>query len=58
MTPEEFAKKAQEIKEKNEGQAEANGHIDMDRLMVEFLESLVYKDVFDILFIITYIWYS
>ena len=44
MTPEEFAKKAEEIYKKNEGQAEANGHIEMDRLMVECLESLGYKD--------------
>ena len=58
MTPEEFAKKAREIYEKNEGQAEANGHIDMDRLMVEYLESLGYKDGCDILFSMTHIWYS
>lgn len=50
MTPEEFTKKAQEIYDKYEGYAEEDGHIDIDRLMVECLESLGYKDGCDILF--------
>lgn len=35
-----------------------SGHIDMDRLMVECLESLGYKDGCNILFSMTHIWYA
>lgn len=58
MTPEEFAKKAQEIYDKNEGYAGEEGHIDIDRLMIECLESLGYKEGCDTLFSMTNIWYS
>lgn len=49
MTPEEFAKKAQEIYNKHKGYAGEEGHIDIDDLMTECLESLGYKDGCDIL---------
>lgn len=49
MTPEEFAKKAQEIYDENEGYAGENGHIDINALMTKCLESLGYKDGCDIL---------
>lgn len=58
MTPEEFAKKAQKIYDENEGFAGESGHIDIDRLMVECLESLGYGDGCDILFSMTSIWYA
>lgn len=58
MTPEEFAKRAQKIYDENEGFAGENGHIDMDRLMIECLESLGYEDGCDILFSMTSIWYA
>lgn len=44
MTPEEFAKRAQKIYDENEGFAGESGHIDMDRLMIECLESLGYEE--------------
>lgn len=58
MTPDEFAKKAQEIYDKNEGYAGEEGHIDIDRLMIECLESLGYKEGCDTLFSMTNIWYA
>jgi hypothetical protein len=58
MTPEEFAKRAQKIYDENEGFAGESGHIDMDRLMVECLESLGYEEGCDILFSMTSIWYA
>lgn len=58
MTPEEFAKKAQELYDKHEGYAEEEGHIDIDRLMTECLESLGYKEGCDTLWSMTNIWYA
>lgn len=58
MTPEEFAKKAKELYDKNEGYAGEEGHIDIDRLMTECLESLGYKEGCDTLFSMTNIWYA
>lgn len=58
MTPEEFAKKAQKIYDKHEGYAGEDGHIDIDRLMTECLESLGYQDGCDILWSMSSIWYS
>lgn len=57
MTPEEFAKKAQELYNKYEGYAGEEGHIDIDRLIIECLESLGYKEGCDTLFSMTNIWY-
>jgi hypothetical protein len=58
MTPEEFAKKAQKIYDKHEGYAGEDGHIDIDRLMTECLESLGYQDGCDILWSMSSIWYA
>lgn len=58
MTPEEFAKKAQEIYDKHKGYAGEDGHIDIDSLMTKCLESLGYKDGCDILWSMSGIWYS
>lgn len=58
MTSEEFAKKAQELYDKHEGYAGEEGHIDIDRLIIECLESLGYKEGCDTLFSMTNIWYA
>lgn len=58
MTPEEFAKKAQKIYDKHEGYAGEDGHIDIDRLMTECLESLGYQEGCDILWSMSSIWYA
>lgn len=58
MTPEEFKQKAQEIYDKYKGVAGEEGHIDMDDLMTECLESLGYKEGIDILYSMNSIWYA
>lgn len=58
MTPEEFKEKAQEIYDEYKGYAEEGGHIAMDDLMYDCLESLGYKEGLDILFSMKYIWYA
>lgn len=58
MTPKEFVRSAQEIYNKYEGDAGEEGHIDIDRLMIDCLESLGYKDGCDILFSMIHIWYA
>ena len=58
MTPEEFTKKAQEIYNKHKGSAGVEGHIDIDDLMNECLESLGYKDGCAILWSMSDIWYG
>lgn len=58
MTPEEFTKKAKEIYNKYKGYAGEEGHIDIDDLMIECLESLGYKDGCDILLSMSDIWYA
>lgn len=58
MTPEEFVKKAKEIYNKYKGYAGEEGHIDIDDLMTECLESLGYKDGCDILWSMHNIWYA
>ncbi len=58
MLPEDFKAKAQEIYRKNNGFAGEEGHVDIDDLMRDCLESLGYKEGTDILFSMNGIWYS
>lgn len=58
MTPEEFAEKAKKIYNKYKGYVGEEGHIDIDDLMTECLESLGYKDGYDILWSMSDIWYG
>ena len=57
MTPEEFKNKAREIYNRHNGSAWDNGHVEIDNLMIECLESLGYKEGCDILFSMDDIWY-
>ena len=58
MTPEEFKAKAQEIYDRNKGYAGEGGHIEVDDLLTECLNSLGYKDGTDILWSMRAFWYA
>ena len=49
MTPEEFKAKTQELYNKNKGCAGEEGHMDVDDLLTECLNSLGYQEGTDIL---------
>ena len=49
MTPAEFKAKAQELYDKHKGWAGEEGHMDVDDLLTECLNSLGYKEGTDIL---------
>ena len=58
MTPEEFKIKAQEIYDRYEGIAGYDGHLEMDNLLTDCLESLGYKEGTEILWSMKDIWHS
>lgn len=58
MTPEEFKQRAQNIYDKNHGEAGESGHIEVDDLMDECLRSIGYEEGLDILWSVTDFWYS
>ena len=58
MTPEEFAQKAREIYTSCAGYAGETGHMAMDALMEQCLESLGYGEGVEILESMTNIWYA
>lgn len=58
MTPEEFKNKAQELYDKHEGVAGEEGHIDVDNLLTECLDSLGYEEGTSILWSMKGFWYA
>lgn len=58
MTPEEFKEKVQEFCDKYGGWAGEEGHMEMDDLMSECLQSLGYGEGLDILRNMKGVWYS
>lgn len=58
MTPERFKEEAQKIYDSGKGYAGEDGHLDMDQLMKECLDSLGYQEGTEILFSMKSIWYS
>ena len=58
MTKEEFKERAQKIYDENEGYAGESGHIAVDRLMKECLESLGYEEGLNILYSMSDFWYA
>ena len=58
MTPEEFKIKAQAIYDKHHGCAEEEGHLDIDDLLTECLNSLGYQEGTEILWSMDSIWYA
>ena len=58
MTPAEFKAKAQELYDKPKGFAGEEGHMDVDDLLTECLNSLGYKEGTDILWSMSGFWYS
>ena len=58
MTKEEFKRRAQEIYDMNEGFAGEDGHIQVDLLMKECLESLGYGEGIKIMNKMSNFWYA
>lgn len=58
MTPAEFKAKAQELYDKHKGWAGKEGHIDVDNLLTECLDSLGYQEGTDILWSMSDFWYA
>lgn len=58
MTPAEFKAKAQELYDKHKGWAGEEGHIDVDNLLTECLDSLGYQEGTDILWSMSDFWYA
>lgn len=58
MTPEEFKIKAQALYNEHNGYAGEEGHIEVDYLLTECLNSLGYKEGTDILWSMRAFWYS
>ena len=58
MTPEKFKEKAQEIYDKYNGQAKEKGHIEIEELLTECLNSLGYQEGTEILWSMTDFWYA
>lgn len=58
MMPDEFKAKAQELYDKCEGYAGEEGHIEMDSLLIDCLDSLGYSEGIEILRHMNGIWYS
>ena len=57
MTPAEFKAKAQELYDKHKGFAGEEGHMYVDDLLTECLNSLGYKEGTDILWSMSGFWY-
>ena len=58
MTPAEFKVKAQELYDKHKGWDGEEGHMDVDDLLTECLNSLGYQEGTDILWSMSGFWYS
>lgn len=58
MTPEEFKAKAQELYDEHKGFAGEQGHMDVDSLLTECLDSLGYSEGTKILWSMRCFWYS
>ena len=58
MTPEEFKIKAQELCDKYRGFAGEEGHMDVDDLLTECLNSLGYEEGTRILWSMSHFWYA
>lgn len=58
MTPEEFKNKAQALYDKYHGEAGEDGHIDVDDLLTECLNSLGYEEGTKILWSMKSFWYA
>ena len=58
MIPEEFKIKAQAIYDKYHGCAGEDGHLDIDDLLTECLNSLGYQEGTEILWSMDSIWYA
>lgn len=58
MTPAEFKAKAQELYNKHKGFAGEEGHMDVDGLLTECLNSLGYQEGTDILWSMNGFWYA
>lgn len=58
MTSAEFKAKAQELYDKHKGWAGEEGHMDVDDLLTECLNSLGYQEGTDILWSMSGFWYS
>lgn len=58
MTPAEFKAKAHELYDKHKGWAGEEGHIDVDNLLTECLDSLGYQEGTDILWSMSDFWYA
>lgn len=58
MAPEEFKIKAQALYDKYHGHAGEEGHLDIDDLLTECLNSLGYQEGTEILWSMDSIWYA
>lgn len=58
MTSEEFKKRAQAIYDSNDGDVGEEGHIVMDDLLIECLNSSGYPEGINTLLAMSHIWYA